>query len=382
MIEPVGGHGGMNYYDFGLCQGLSRSGADVTLYTSDKTSREGTESYKIHLCYKRIFGPDPAWIRGIRYLRGSIHALLSARILGARIAHFHCFHFGPLEFFNLWLARLLRLRVVITAHEVQSPVPHLSVPWMAKNAYRSSAEIIAQSKIIKRELIEVLQVPETKVTVIPHGNYLPSVRQLPSQREAKAWVGIPKDARVLLFFGQIKEVKGLDVLLDAMPQIVAKYPNTILLIAGKVWKDNFQIYRKQLDSLGVANNCVSHIGYIPDSEVPCYFGAADVVVLPYRKISQSGVLLMAMSYGKPVVTSDIEGMTEVVSDGINGYLFSCGDAESLADKLVEVLASPEKLRAVGQNSIAYVAEHHDWDEIGRKTVALYESMLNDRDCEK
>ena len=378
MVEPVGGHGGMDYYDFGLCEGLAGTGAQVTLYTCDETTPKEQAPYEVRFSYQGIYGEDPAWKRGVRYVLGSLRALLNARLNRARIAHFHFFHVGPLEFFNVLAAKLLGFKVVVTAHDVQSFVERLSVPWMVKRAYGAADRIIAQSGVSRRELQTVLGVPENKVDTIPHGNYLGSIGDVPTRRGARAELGVPEDGRVLLFFGQIKEVKGLDVLLRAMPRLVERHPKTVLLIAGKVWKDDFGRYRGQIEDSGIEDNCLLHIRYIPDSEVANYYAAADAVVLPYRRIYQSGVLLMAMSYARPVVVSDIEGMTEVVSNGDNGYTFADGDAGALADKLDEILPEPEELRLVGERGLAYVRENNDWGRIGAMTADCYRAALKGR----
>lgn len=377
IVEPVGGHGGMDYYDFGLCEGLSKAGTDVTLYTCDETSPPTTTPYKVKFPYRRIYGADPSWLRGIRYALGSILALLDTRFSRTRIVHFHFFHVGPLELFNVLLAKLLGSKVVVTAHDVQSFAEHLSVPWMLKKAYRLSDRIIAQSNVSERELRTLLQVPESKIAMIPHGNYLNFIGKVPERAEARAWIGLPSEARVLLFFGQIKEVKGLDILIRAMPRLIQEYEDTVLLIAGKVWKDDFERYGKQIDALGISDNCVLRIQYVPDSEVATYYAAADAVILPYRRIYQSGVLLMAMSYGKPVMVSDIEGMTEVITDDVNGYVFTAGDADALADRLLEAVSSPEELRLVGERALSYVQEHHDWDKVGQATANCYRTLLKD-----
>ncbi len=378
VVEPVGGHGGMDYYDSGLCEGLAKAGASVTLYTCDETSIERGASYRMERPYRGIFGGDPAWRRGLRYVLGSVRALAAARLKRQRIAHFHFFHVGPLEFFNVLLAKLLGLKVVITAHDVQSFVERLSVPWMSRTAYRLSDRIIAQSRVSERELETVLSEPESKIDMIPHGDYRRFIGEIPRQEEARARIGVPNEAKVLLFFGQIKEVKGLDVLLDAMPGVLSEHPETALVVAGKVWKDDFSRYERQIEGLGISENCVLHIRYIPDEEVASYYAAADAVVLPYRRIYQSGVLLMAMSYGKPVIVSDIEGMTEVVSGGSNGYVFPDGDAEALSGRIAGALADPEELRLVGERALSYVSEHHDWDRPGEMTAASYRTALKGR----
>lgn len=368
----------MDYYDFGLCEGLTNAGVSVALYTCNETSPKTAIPYTLRFPYRRIYGADPSWLRGIRYIRGSTSALLNAKSSLTQIAHFHFFHVGPLELFNVLLAKLIGMRVVVTAHDVQSFVEHLSVPWMLRTAYRISDKVIVQSKVSEGELRKVLQVPEAKIAMIPHGNYLHFIEKVPTREEARAWVGLPNEARVLLFFGHIKRVKGLDILLEAMPRLIQEHPDTTLLVAGKVWKDDMQRYQEQIEALGISDNCTFHTRFIPDSEVANYYAAVDVVVLPYRRIYQSGVLLMAMSYGKPVVVSDIEGMTEVVADGGNGYVFPAGDAEALADKLVNVLSNPQRLRQVGVRALSHMQQHHDWDTIGQMTAACYQSVLKGR----
>jgi len=375
MVEPVGAHGGMNYYDAGLCEGLSKAGVRVTLYTCDETARGVAAPYKVRLAYRRIYGNDPAWLRGARYVRGSLRALLGAKLSRARITHFHLFHVGPLELFNVLLAKLLRFKVIITAHDVQSFVERLSVPWMVRSAYRASDRVIVHNEVGDRELRVLLGEHEARIDKIPHGNYLRFIREVPTREEAQARLGLPDGAQMLLFFGQIKRVKGLDVLLRAMPRILRGHPNTVLVIAGKVWKDDFDYYQKLIDTSGISANCVTHIRFIPDFEVHNYYAAAHLVVLPYQRIYQSGVLLMAMSYAKPVVVSDIEGMTEVVADGVNGYVFPSGDAEALADKLIEAMSNPKEAQRLGERALSYVRKHHDWDEVGRMTAACYRSVL-------
>jgi glycosyltransferase involved in cell wall biosynthesis len=82
-----------------------------------------------------------------------------------------------------------------------------------------------------------------------------------------------------------------------------------------------------------------------------------------------------MSFGKPVAVSDIEGMTEIVIDGYNGYVFPAGNAEALADKLIKVTSNPEGLRQVGTRALLHMQEHHDWHAIGHMTAACYRSVL-------
>ena len=373
IIEPVGGHGGMNYYDFGLCQGLVSADVTPTLYTCDETDVTPGLPFTVALVYRRIFGADPAWRRGLRYLGGSVRALIGARRGGIRLAHFHVFQVGVLELFNVLLARLLLIRVVITAHDVES----FRGEWSSiKSAVYSLADaVIAHNRVSQRELVRVLGIPEQKIHVIPHGNYLGHVGAVPPADVARAKLSIPRDATVLLFFGQIKEVKGLDLLLEAVASIKAEVPELLVLIAGKMWGQDFAHYQVQIDRLGLRGHCVAHVRYIADDEVAAYYAAADLVVLPYRRIYQSGVILMAMSYGKPVLAADLDGMTEVIDDGVTGYLFRTGDSADLAQRLQAALADPATMQRVAAKGLKLMRTGYSWEHIGRLTGSCYRMAL-------
>ncbi len=373
IIEPVGGHGGMNYYDFGLCEGLVGANVTPTLYTCDETHATPGLPFKVNRVYRRIFGADPAWRRGLRYLAGSVRALMGARRGGNRLAHFHVFQVGVLELFNVLLARLLLLRVVITAHDVES----FRSEWsgIKSMVYGLADGVIAHNRVSQRELVRVLGMPERKIHVIPHGNYLGHVGAMPPAEAARAKLGLPRNATVLLFFGQIKEVKGLDLLLDAAASIKADLPELVVLIAGKMWGQDFAQYQGQIDRLGLRDHCVAHVRYIADDEVAAYYAAANLVVLPYRRIYQSGVILMAMSYGKPVLAADLDGMTEVIEDGVTGHVFRTGDSAHLAQQLRAVLADPAALQRVAANGLELMRTGYSWERIGQLTGACYLAAL-------
>jgi len=376
IIEPVGGHGGMDYYDFGLCEGLSQSEIDVTLFTSDETEVSKGSVFAVKKVYKKIYGKDASWIRAIRYVKGTIQALLICFIQKRTICHFHWFHVGPLELFNILFAKLLRRKVVITAHDVEAFAKGLSVPLFVRFAYNLCDAVIAHNKVSRQELIEKVGISTDKITVIPHGNYLHALGDIPEKAIAREQMMLPVNANIILFFGQIKDVKGLDVLLEAMRSIVTEFPETILLIAGKVWKTDFSKYAQLIEDFEISSNCRTDIRYIPDSEVASYYAAADLVALPYHRIYQSGVLLMAMSYRRPVIVSDLPGMLEVVTNKETGLVFKAGDVNHLADTILSAFRNPQLLNELGENGERLMREHYDWSDIGKAVAGLYLS-LND-----
>lgn len=348
----------------------------MVLYTCDETAQPLSHQFICRLSFQKIFDASPAWVRGMRYLFGILKVLTSALVEGRKVCHLHFFNVGWLQLMTIALARLFMRRVVVTAHDVECFLASLDLPMMNHLGYRLAHRVIAHNEISRQELIQRLGISPTKIDVIPHGNYLHVISPLPPQEEAKKRLGISQEARVLLFFGQIKEVKGLDVLLRAMPAIVKRYPDAVLLIAGKPWRIDFSYYQKMMKNWGIVQHCVSHIRYINNDEVPMYYAACDVVVLPYQRIYQSGVVLMAMSYAKPVLVSDIPGMLEVVTNDKTGFVFRNGDAVDLSHQVCRIFAKPDTRDQVAEQGLTLMKQEYDWAMIGEKTLVSYRASIN------
>lgn len=377
VIEPVGGHGGMNYYDVGLCSGVGHAGIDVTLYTCDKNPPNSIEGvFNVKTTFREVYGLAPAWQRGLRYVWALVKALVQERFLGSKIVHFHFFHVGLLEFFGVFLARCLAFRVIVTAHDVESFKESLSIPSFVKLTYAMAKVVIAHNRTSANEVKNKLGVDESAINIVPHGSYIDFVEELKPREQARVAIGLPPNTeRVILFFGQIKEVKGLELLIEAFSLISKDVSNTKLVIAGRVWKDDYLKYQNLITEKGIEGEVYSHIRYIADEEVINFYSAADVVVLPYRRIYQSGVLLMAMSYGIPALASDLDAMKEVVNDGENGYLFKSEDKVDLANVLRHVLSDANGRQRVSNNALVKMKSEFNWMVIGKKIAQIYHSVV-------
>jgi glycosyltransferase involved in cell wall biosynthesis len=214
-------------------------------------------------------------------------------------------------------------------------------------------------------------VTSLKICVIKHGNYIPFIQK--SKNNSKS-----KDGSKLkiLFFGQIKKVKGLDLILTALGLLkqrgITKFE---LTIAGKLWKDNFTTYKSIINKYNLLDHIILHIGYVPNEKVDYYFEDCDIVILPYLKVYQSGVLLKAMSYKKAVLVSDLCPFTEIIKDGQNGYVFKAGDIHSLCEKLIYIMNNINELNKIGNEAYEYVKTNHDWMTIAEEVFNLYKKML-------
>jgi D-inositol-3-phosphate glycosyltransferase len=371
MIEPVGGHGGLNFYDFALCRSIVKAGGQASLYTCEKTIFDGNQGFPIHIAYRGVYGKSPAWWRGLRFCFGSLNALLSSRFTGHQVAHFHFFHVGPLELFNVLLARLLGFRVVITAHDVEAFKQGLSIATFVRLAYRLATRIIAHSQIAKRELMADFEIPEKKINVILHGNFIDTLPQDLTRDAAKAHFGLLPEQRVLVFFGQIKDVKGLDILLKGFALARKSDKSLHLLIGGRVWKTDFSKYSEIIEKYDLSTHCTLHIRYIPDAEVKFFYRSADLVVLPYLRIYQSGVILEAMSYSSAVLVSNITGMLEVIDDEKTGFVFKNQDPQHLAQRIGEIFLTPGHSDKIAQEGFNVVKVRNSWTQLLRAKLGLH-----------
>ena len=375
MIEPVGAHSGMHYYDRGLCKGLLAAGCRVDLYTCDETTDPLIPGLAFRPYYKGIYGKRNRWLRGLRYLSGTLASLWSAILSGETICHYHVFNDLMAEFVVIVSAKLHRRKLVLTVHDVDSMAESLPgkrriSAWL----YQLADRVIVHNETSRSEL-ESLGIYSERIHVIAHGHYIDSAGKMPLQEDSRRALKINESAKVILFFGQIKDSKGLDLLIHSIPKVAARVPNVVLLIAGRPWKTDFARYDAIIEKENVGDRCKLHIGHIPDEDVATCFGAADVVALPYRRIYQSGVILMAMSFGRAVVVSDLPGMTDVVKDGFNGYVFKDGSADDLAKTLIRALTYEKIRHQVSDCASDYIRDHHYWDSIGRSTACVYKELL-------
>tara|TARA_R110002051_G_scaffold64139_2_gene116800 strand:+ start:47428 stop:48531 length:1104 start_codon:yes stop_codon:yes gene_type:complete len=360
IIEPIGGHGGMDYYDYGLAYGLGQDNSKVYYFTSNKTKIRAFKNVVVIPIFGNLWEAKGIK-RGILFLKGYFNAFLNSKKLKTDIFHFHFFSLGPLNLMVLLIAFFFKQKKVVTLHDV-SPFHGSANGIIERFCFRLIDGLIVHNKTSKEELV-TKQITLPNIHIIPHGNYSPFVNEMP----------LPKQNEIikLLFFGQIKEVKGLDVLLKAMGKVVQKSNKFHLTIAGRPWKTGTEKYEALIDDLALKSFVNCQFDYIKDNEVESLYNNADVVILPYRKIYQSGVLLLSLSYGRTVITSDLPPFKEIITHNETGCIFSSENVDELAECILKL--DREMIERLTQNSKELIKEY-DWSEIGRKTKVYYGSL--------
>ena len=164
-------------------------------------------------------------------------------------------------------------------------------------------------------------------------------------------------------------------MLESLNKVVDKNPNLLLVIAGRTWQYDFSYYQKIIDKHSLSDYCLIHNKFIPHDEVKHYYAASDLVVLPYKRIYQSGVLMMSLSYEKAVLVSDLEPLTDLIKDNDTGFVFKSGDDYSLSSKLNNILSDKDNLEHIRKRGLELMKKKYDWFEIGKQTKKSYQSIL-------
>jgi glycosyltransferase involved in cell wall biosynthesis len=241
--------------------------------------------------------------------------------------------FGPAFSTIACLVKLFsRAKVLFMIYNL---LPHERFPFdrliTAFTLNRGDLHVVQSNENEVKLLRELLRNPVYRKTFLPTLNTFN--HEGISQEEARRRLALSPGAKVLLFFGFVREYKGLMYLIEALPEIFERLPNAKLLIVGCFYDDK-QKYLLRIEELGVASMVVLYDEYIPDREVGLYFSASDLVVLPYISATQSGIVQIAYGFSKPVVVTSVGGLPEAVDDGRTGYVVPPKNAGALAASVV------------------------------------------------
>jgi D-inositol-3-phosphate glycosyltransferase len=294
------------------------------------------------------------------------------------------FHFFDRTVLMLYY-KLLRKKIAFTAHNVNagkrdandSLLNRLSL----KIQYRLADHLFVHTEKMRRELLSDFGVDEQVVTVVPFGinNSVPSTDLTPVQARLK--FGLSKDERVILFFGNIGPYKGLEFLVAAFQQIAVKNLSYRLIIAGKPRRgdeDYLRTVQQLIREDPSRERVIQRIEYIPDKDTELYFKAADVLVLPYTQVFQSGVLFLGYSFGLPVIASNVGSLDEDVFEGKTGFLCEPCNSVDLAEAIERYFESNLfRTLPTRRSDIQELAnQRHSWEIVGQITRNVYASLLD------
>ncbi|AKB76668.1 glycosyl transferase [Methanosarcina horonobensis HB-1 = JCM 15518] len=225
------------------------------------------------------------------------------------------------------------------------------------------AKIIVHTQKDKDAFLNLKKANEETVAVIPHGTY----------SFFKNYGGCyPAEKDCILFFGNIREYKGLKYLIQAIPLILKEIPDLKVIIAGEGDISEFSSFIENNKSVFEVYN-----EFISDEKVSELFQRTEIVVMPYTKMSgQSGILSVALAFNKPIVSSNVGGINEVVEDGITGFLVPPQNSEALGDAIINILKNDTLLSDMKSNLLDK-SQELSWDNIAKIHIELYSKLLSD-----
>lgn len=242
--------------------------------------------------------------------------------------------------------------------------PHERFPldkWLTKLTLKGGNNFVLHAQEEERELETIIKKKGYQKTVTPHPTYDAFKLTGIEKQEAREKLGLQQDDKVLLFFGFVREYKGLKYLLEAMPELIKRFENITLLIIGDFDGDK-DIYVEQINKLKINQRVVIKDGYIPDKEVEPYFSACDLVMLPYVSATQSGIAQIAYGFSKPVIATRVGGLPDAVRDDETGYLIEPQNPEQIViavQKYYEL-----KRQEVFEKNIKEESYRFSWERMG------------------
>jgi glycosyltransferase involved in cell wall biosynthesis len=331
-------------------------------------------------------GPDASPIRKV--VRVLVYYLrLLWYTVGAKPRIFHILWNNKLEILDRTLLviyyRLFGKRVVLTVHNVnvrkRDGNDGLLNRLTLRAQYGLAHHLFVHTEPMKRELQTDFGVRDAKISVIPFGiNSTVPITPL-TRAEARKRLGLDSSQPALLFFGNIAPYKGLEYLVDAVEEVAEAFPHARLIIAGrpKGAEAYWARIEQRISSSGLNSVVIQRIQYVPDEDTEIYFKAADVLVLPYVHVFQSGVLFLGYNFGLPVIATDVGALREEIIEGQTGFVCETRDAGALAATIRRYFAS-EMYRTLESRRPAiqaFAAEQYSWSKVASITLGVYRSLL-------
>jgi D-inositol-3-phosphate glycosyltransferase len=394
-LATLGGKdtGGMNVYVRDLSRELSRRGIEVDVYTRSQDPsipRVAQLAEHSRVIYIKT-GPERP------YDKNRIHLYLDEFVANVRAykqkyeliySHYWLSGLAGAGLRRVWdipLVQMFHTLAEMKNRVAQTPAERDSEQRLncEREIMRFADRLVAATPLEKNQMSWAYGASPAKIDVVPPGVDLERFKPM-SQREAKAWLGVPEKHRLLLFVGRIQPLKGIDILMRALALVKQREPalaqNICVSIIGgdpnpdsKIERDEFERLASLQTNLQL-DDLVTFLGAKDQDTLVYYYSAAEVVVMPSHYESFGMVALEAMACGTPVIASDVGGLSFNIEDGFNGYLVPGRDPGALANKIILLLKYPALRDQLGEQAKSWVA-HYSWGNIADEILGVFERAL-------
>lgn len=300
------------------------------------------------------------WYNAFRYLSAAKPDVIILQWWTSSVSHMHLL----LKI----MSALRKSKLIIEFHEVVDPLEESIMPIrlysrLMGTILRSNLNAYIVHSVSDKFLVaQRYKIDLQKIHVIPHGLY--DHYEIMENKKAKDLLSI-KEECVILSFGLIRKYKGIAYLINAfdqLPENIAK--RSRLLIVGEIWEDGDGLLN-QIKSSRYHEKITLINEYVPDNKIPIYFSAANIIVLPYTRASQSGIAHIAMSFGKPVVVSEVGGLKESMAHYDGTFYVPSKDSDAIKMQLIKHFGS-EKI---------YSSPALGWDIISKLYLRVISEII-------
>lgn len=380
--------GGDKPYNLGLLEALVQQGIEVDFIAND--DMQDAEIAKNSLVnYFNLRGDQcldaPILDKLIRVLKYYSKLIKYAFQTDSKIFHiqwYNKFIYFDRVLMNLYYKALGR-KIVHTAHNINQRqrdgndnfINRFTLKW----SYNIFDHTFVHTPKMKQQLITEYKISEDKISIIQFGinSTVPDTKL--SRQQARKVLKLNETQKTLLFFGNIAPYKGLEYLILALPHLKEKFHDIVLLIAGciKDCDEYWNKIEKLISELHLRDNVIKKIEYIPDEEVEIYFKAADVLILPYTFVFQSGVIFLSYNFGLPVIASNVGEIENDILEGQTGYVFEKKNHKDLAEKIALYFDGElyQNLETNKNHIISYAKEKYSWEKIGKISYEIYHKII-------
>jgi glycosyltransferase involved in cell wall biosynthesis len=306
-----------------------------------------------------------SWLRALNFLRKNNPEILIFQWWTASVGHMYLL-------LKCYTTLFLRKTIIIEMHELVNPAEESSLPLRLYSSIMCQlimrkAHLVAHSGADKKLLEELYRIPEERIVIVPHGPY--DHYQKINKREARERLQIREEEFVIFYFGLIRKYKGVEYLIDGFNKITEEEIRHFrLFIVGEVWDDVG--LDEKVASSPYKDRIVLRTEYVPDEDVALYFSAADVVVLPYLRSSQSGVAHIAITYRLPIIVTEVGGLVESLSEYEGTIFIPPADSEAIKTAIL----SCYETFAIGEEKKSITTPELSWEGIAKRYEEIIERL--------
>lgn len=374
LVDQIGHKG--YFYDYGAAKNYSDK-YEVTCYESDNTPHDvDITGFNVVYGFRNVYTGNKI-SKGLKYVK----SLLELRSF-IRKNHFDIvtLQWYDLPIVDKWFVKSIKRlkdapKVVMTVHGI---IPREKYPRYhdgLQKLYEEADTILIHSEQGLEHFNKCFDINCPKYVITSafrdENDYTPM-----DKRKARQLLGVPNDKTVILSFGTIREDKSIDLLFKAFPKAYNINPELFLLFGGTLNVKDKEYYQSLAERCDQTGSSKIVFDYVDKDLEPAYYSAADILVVPYSYISQSGVAYCGLLYELPMIASDIPRLDLMAKSGINAEIFEKGSEEQLTQKIIELASNPTKLMEYKEGSKRIREEDFSIKKRVAVTEQAYEKLLS------